>query len=103
MIIKIIINYNQGREVRISWWSLTSDTVCGVLFSTYSDLPNKTQIIQNAYLHIKVTQWTSAHDLIKIRDPEGVITNFKDTTQKTVESEFALNSIILLVISVNSV
>jgi hypothetical protein len=36
-----------------------------------------------------VIQETPAHDLMKKRDPESVITYLKDITQKMVESEFA--------------
>jgi hypothetical protein len=44
-----------------------------------------------------VTQGTPAHDLMKIHDPEGVITNLEDITKKMVNSEFALTFIILLI------
>jgi len=59
---------------------------------TYQVL-NKMSIIRNAYLNLTVTQGTPAHDLMKIHDPEGVITNLKDITQKMLHSEFALTFI----------
>jgi hypothetical protein len=50
--------------------------------------------MRKAYLHIMLKQGTRAHDLMKIRDPESVITNLKYITQKMVESEFALTLIL---------
>ena len=45
-----------------------------------------------------LTQGASAHELMKIHDPESVITNLKDINQKMVDSEFALTFIVLLVL-----